>query len=518
MIGLVVLFLGLMARFHSPGQGFSSLLMLGDHTITQTVPELRELDLFVLRDSPGYDAQHYVQLALRPDLRDPALVGAVDNLPYRARRMALSWIAWLVGGGEPGRIVQVYALLNVAAWLGLAGLLLRWLPASSWQNVFRWFAILFGCGAVFSVRGSLVDLPGLLALAAGVALIESRRAWAGALVLGFGGMIRETGVLGATALLPTSRSWRAWIEAAARAALAVGPAVAWLVYVTVTLGRAQDVGTRNFTWPFAGWWWAWQEAIRQGRLDLPFLERTASLWVVCALTVQALVILLRPRWREVWWRVGLAYVLLMIPLGELVWEGQPGAAARVLLPLTLAFNLLVPHERRWWPVLVLGNLTLLPSVLALPTTIPEVHRIEARNAELDSRPTGDWRVWYDQFWYNTEASRWGTRRWRWASGTASVVIFNPQEQPVVTQWSFELASDEERPVSVERGDEVLWRGEAGPAGVVGSIEAVSLPPGYSRWTFATPAQEVESSVLDPRPLAFRLKSFEIHVLGAEASQ
>ena len=38
MIGLVVLFLGLMARFHSPGQGFSSLLMLGDHTITQTVP------------------------------------------------------------------------------------------------------------------------------------------------------------------------------------------------------------------------------------------------------------------------------------------------------------------------------------------------------------------------------------------------------------------------------------------------------------------------------------------------
>ena len=47
----------------------------------------------------------------------------------------------------------------------------------------------------------------------------------------------------------------------------------------------------------------------------------------------------------------------MIFLGAAVWEGYPGAASRVLLPMTLAFNILVPRGWKWWGVLLLGNLS-----------------------------------------------------------------------------------------------------------------------------------------------------------------
>jgi len=61
---------------------------------------------------------------------------------------------------------------------------------------------------------------------------------------------------------------------------------------------------------------------------------------------------------------GASYAVLMIFLGDAVWESYPSAAARVLLPMTVAFNILVPRGK-WWPILlVVGNL----GVLASPTS------------------------------------------------------------------------------------------------------------------------------------------------------
>mgnify|MGYP000594290207 CR=1 FL=1 len=67
-------------------------------------------------------------LALYPTLDNPELEKAIDNLPYRAKRILLSWTAWLLGGGQPFWIVHLYPLLNVACWLILAWLLWRWFP------------------------------------------------------------------------------------------------------------------------------------------------------------------------------------------------------------------------------------------------------------------------------------------------------------------------------------------------------------------------------------------------------
>jgi hypothetical protein len=64
-----------------------------------------------------------------------------------------------------------------------------------------------------------------------------------------------------------------------------------------------------------------------------------------ALSAQAVVILVYRRPEDPAWRVGLAYTVLLLTLGTAVWEGFPGAATRVLLPLTLAANLILVRTR-----------------------------------------------------------------------------------------------------------------------------------------------------------------------------
>ncbi|MBI2515760.1 MAG: hypothetical protein HYV95_02485 [Opitutae bacterium] len=62
-----------------------------------------------------------------------------------------------------------------------------------------------------------------------------------------------------------------------------------------------------------------------------------------------------------WWRIGAAYSLLLLFLGPWVWSGY-WAACRAVLPLTIAFNLLLPAGRAFWPLWILGNLTTLHAV------------------------------------------------------------------------------------------------------------------------------------------------------------
>ena len=133
----VALFLYCVAQFCSPSTGFSSLISIGDMLSDSKVTALRETPHYVYESSPGYDGAYYVQIALYPTLDNPELKKAIDNLPYRARRILFCWAAWALGLGQPAWIVQAHALLNVICWLGLAWVLLRWFPATNWEYFFR---------------------------------------------------------------------------------------------------------------------------------------------------------------------------------------------------------------------------------------------------------------------------------------------------------------------------------------------------------------------------------------------
>jgi hypothetical protein len=80
-------------------------------------------------------------------------------------------------------------------------------------------------------------------------------------------------------------------------------------------------------------------------------------------------LLVRREYLAPWWRVGAAYAGLMLLLDPVLANPLTGAITRVLLPLTVSFNVLIAGERRpahfwtWW---VAGNLHVLSALTVMP--------------------------------------------------------------------------------------------------------------------------------------------------------
>jgi len=330
-------------------------------------------------------------------------------------------------------------------------------------------------------------------------------------VFGLSGLGRETNVLAAVAALgpagsadgPPSRARRLGLVA-----LALLPLLGWILILSHWLGSAGAAGARNFSYPFFGYFGKWAE-IGRTVANGPRWAVRGSVLIQTALTVQWLFFVLRPRWRDPWWRVGAAYAALLVILGTAVWENYPGAAARVLLPMTLAFNLLVPRGRAWLGVLVLGNL----SVLALPDALPLPGRESFTvsgpgQIRLEATTGQPVEAVFDQHWYPPEKS-W-LEYWRWSPGPATLLWRNPHAFVVTARISFGLRADDRRNVVLRQGGRELWRGTLEP----GMLQRVALPalalaPGDTVWSFATDSPPSPPSRDDPRPVAFSVRDLRI---------
>jgi len=238
--------------------------------------------------------------------------------------------------------------------------------------------------------------------------------------------------------------------------------------------------------------------------------------MLVALTAQCLFFVLRPRWREAWWRAGIGYAVLLVVLGDAVWEGYPGAASRVLLPMTLAFNILVPRGRAWWVLLLLGNLTVFFSSETLKPPGRESFRLEGPRALRMVEETGRTveAVFSEQTWFLPERSRFDY--WRWSRGAAEVVFRNPHPFPIQANITFDLKSSDERAVMVRAADAaktVLWQGGTVQTLRNVVLKGVRLPPGETVWKFETDKPAQFPSNGDPRKVAFSLRNLEIRVLG-----
>lgn len=512
--GAVALFLWICSQFYLPGKGFTYLVMFGTKVSERYLPELRALNHYEIEDSFGYDAQYYAQIAMRPQLRDPELGAAVDSMPYRARRILFCWTAYGLAFGNPARALHIYAVQNIACWLALAVLLLRWFPAVNWGNFFRWFGVLFSFGLCFSVRGSLVDGPSLLLIAAGVALAEAGRPWWSAALLGVAGLGKETNILAGAALAqPSEPGLRGWGRVVLRGAVILLPLTLWLLCLRGWLGNANDAGLRNFARPFVAYVEKWGSTLTQLQAEGLGSVAQWSVLMLVALTAQALFFALRPRWRDPWWRVGAAYTVLMVFLGDAVWEGYPGAASRVLLPMALAFNVLVPRGRAWWLVLLLGNLTVIfssdtlkpPGSVSSRTTGSSalvVEPVSGKNVEA---------VFSDRDWFLPERSRFDY--WRWSRGSAEVVFRNPHPVALLADIYFEIKSGDERTVTVRAGDQVLWHGFSDRSLRGSTVAGVRLEPGDTLWRFETDRAPRPPTPEEPRQLAFSLRNLEIRIRG-----
>jgi hypothetical protein len=450
---------------------------------------------------------------MHPHLKDAALRKAVDSLPYRARRILFIWVAWVLAGGDPARALNVYAAQNIVCWFILAALLLRWFPPTSWGNCFRWAAVLYSFGLIFSVTGALLDGPSLLLTVVAMMLLESGRPWIGALVLGLSGLGKDTSVLAGSALRPPEfRNPRTWVPWLAQGALVLLPLAAWMVCLRLWLGNGNDIGARNFARPFAGLVNKLQDtlsSIYAGGYPNAVVTRI-DLFVLVGLLAQFFFFAFRMRWSEPWWRVGASYAVLMIFLGDAVWENYPSAAARVLLPMTLAFNITVPRKRLWPILLVIGNLGVLGSAELLKPPGRESFVVEGPRA---LRINGaDRRVVEAVFgpanWWGPEKSRW--EFFRWSLGDSTVAVRNPQPFSILADIKFRLRSVDERGASVEMGGKVVWHALLKPAEVIqAEIPAVVLKPGDTVLLFKSDRPPEYPGNNDPRRLTFQVRHFEI---------
>lgn len=445
-------FVWLAGRHWHPHYGFTRFLQMDAVSATTTLPELRSAPLFT--HEFGYDGHYYAQLAARPAVNDPALAGAIDNVGYRARRILQSWLAWAAGGGDPVAAVRAFAWLNLFWWAVLAALLWQVFPCRGWRETLAWAGMLFSAGVLHSVRLALTDLLALV-LVAGAALLAGReRRGFAAILLGLGGLARETALLGAVTLLPPGRGTPVdWRRTAGWFILIAAPLALWLVYLRTVLGPT-DSGLWNFTLPLAGWAAKWGEALQRLREEPDHVLALSVLLAHVALTVQAVYLLWRPRVTDRWWRLGVAYGALMLLLGSAVWAGHPGAATRVLLPLTLAFNVLAVTARAAAGWLVAGNLSVLSGVLVL-WVVPQSTR-ELAAGRLDG---GSYVVHTDERWYPAEHGR--TRTWAWSpTGGGLRLDFHPAADGV-RPVRLAVLGLTPRALEIRQNGQVLWRGEVG---------------------------------------------------------
>ena len=499
------------SQFYLPGKGFTYLIEFGDRMNASYLPELRAVNHYEDPDSTGYDAQYYAQIAMRPRLSDPVLRDAVDNLEYRARRILFCWTAYALAGGNPIWALQIYSVQNIAAWFLLAFLLLRWFPPVNWGNWARWAGVLFSFGLCVSVRKSLVDGPSLLLIAAGMALLESRRPWLAAAVFGVSGLGKETNILSGATLAPSENSGSGWLKAAGRGLVVVLPIAVWTWILARWLGDAGNLGARNFAIPFAGYLAKWGDVARAVASGPGWVAR-GSVFIQVALTVQWMFLVLRPRWSDPWWRLGAGYAFLMVVLGDAVWEGYPGAAARVLLPMTLVFNFLVPRGRAWWIVLLLGNLTVLVSPETLNPPGRESYVVEGPRALRIIPDSGRIvEAVFDPHWFPPEKSR--LEFWRWSQGSAGLRLRNPHPFPVSASVSFVLRSNDNRSVRLLQGGRVLWQGSLEPRKPMPvEVPAVRLAPGDTPWQFETGPAVRSDNLEDLRLLGLSLRGLTIKLM------
>lgn len=347
---------GLVAAKFEPETGFTGLLRFGSAWAASRMPELGSLGIAQEKGS-GYDGQFYAQVALDPLLREPNLKTALDAPGYRARRILLPAAVHLLALGHPPWILQLFAVANLGAWIAVATMLRRELGGHSGEDFARWFACVFSLGALDSVRQSLVDLP---AMALVLIAVRAARAHRGKTVLvgtALAALTKETSALSSLALLTEPRrTGRNWLLFSA----SLLPLLAWVTYVSLRLPPS-GTGMGNFTWPL--WGAATQAALSAGEVAAGNLDsrHTFALIGIAGLFLQAVVVLRLKLIGNPWWRIGVAHAVLLTLLGPWIWSGY-WAACRALLPLTFAFNLLLPRGPRFWPIWALGNLTVLHGV------------------------------------------------------------------------------------------------------------------------------------------------------------
>lgn len=197
----------------------------------------------------GYDGQQYAALATDPFLRKLDTSEALDAPSYRATRMMVPLLAWLLALGSSSAAIVVYQLLCWGFGLAAVFLVARWLAAEGHSP---WWALLLvtGAGLAGAMIRSTPDTAALFFMLAALWL-HARRRYPLAVVLASAAVLsRETSYLVALAIALDELRRRRFASAAAFASVPLAFVVGWQLYLRSVLGAAFETGTGNFSLPF----------------------------------------------------------------------------------------------------------------------------------------------------------------------------------------------------------------------------------------------------------------------------
>jgi hypothetical protein len=196
-------------------------------------------------------------------------------------------------------------------------------------------------------------------------------------------------------------------------------------------------------------------------------------------------------------------VTMMVMLGTAVWEGHPGAATRVLLPMGAAFAVLAVRERAATGWVLAGGLTVFSGVLAL-WHVPHDWR------ELDAGRFGGhtYLVRLDQGFFGVEQDGGTTWAWTAQTGTLAIEISPPVSTP--RRVRLRLRATTPREVRIGDGDLVRWQGHVETRREWIEFVAKPAQPGRLTLAFSSDAAPVrENEQPDARELGFAVYEVEL---------
>ncbi len=197
--------------------------------------------------------------------------------------------------------------------------------------------------------------------------IERGRPLVSAAIVGVAGLARETNLL-VMAAQPWPRDRKAWLRAGLALTLAVVPLLLWEDYLHSIYRSTIFAGADTFMPPGVALSSRWLQALAAVRAE-PLSAAWRPLCILSSLVAQGLFVIVHRRYRAAWWRVAVPYVVLMLFFNEVLADPQTAAITRVLLPLTIGFNILLagePRPARFWPWFIVGNLHLVVSSTVMP--------------------------------------------------------------------------------------------------------------------------------------------------------
>ena len=364
---MALLFVAAVARFYHRGTGFTALIGFPRAGDTEP-PALKAVPHYQYPAFASYDGQFYAQRALDPLLRDPTVDRGMDLAPFRARRILFSWTAYALGLGRPAWILEAYALQNVLCWLVIAALITKWISLSSWRGLALWTACLFSHGLLWSVRFALLDGPSLMLTMWAVALAERERALGSAAIIGVNALGRETNLLVAVAQ-PVPRTPAAWIRFALALAITVLPSLVWMDYLRSIYRSTTLAGTDSFAVFGSGLVHNWRHVLASLGSSSRGFYALFPVFILLSVAVQAAFIFVRREYLAPWWRVGCVYAIMLLFLDPVLVAPSTAAITRVMLPLTVGFNILLAREERparFWPWFIAGNVHLVTVLQVMP--------------------------------------------------------------------------------------------------------------------------------------------------------